>query len=216
MKASDLPELPSMDERAPAVPAATEQPANVRRPLPPFAAWLLAHRHVVALAAGVGLIVLFLLLPADEDSIVRYGYGGVFLTTLIATGSLVLPVPYLLVVAVAGTLLNPLLVGVVAGLASSLGELTGYLIGYAGLPLVRRGRGHERLERWVRQWGFSAVFILAVVPNPLFDVAGITAGTLGMPVRAFWLACFAGKTIRLAGIAWLASRAPGILAPWLG
>jgi membrane protein YqaA with SNARE-associated domain len=185
------------------------------RSLPPLVAWLLAHRHALALVAGLVLIAFFLVVHVDEDSVTRYGYVGVFLTTLVATGGLVLPVPYLVTVAAAGMVLNPLVVGLVAGFASALGEVTGYMVGYAGVPIVRRGRWHAATERWVRRYGFWAILALAAVPNPLFDLAGIAAGTLEMPLREFWLACFVGKTVRLAGIAWLASLAPGVLAPWL-
>ncbi|MBI4505157.1 MAG: VTT domain-containing protein [Chloroflexi bacterium] len=187
----------------------------VSRPLPPLVAWVLGHRHLLALAGGVTLLGLFALLPLDPEAFKRYGYVGVFVTTLIATGGLVLPMPYLLVVAAAGTVLNPLAVGLVAGLASAMGELTGYLVGFAGVPLIGRGRWYAAIERWVKRRGFWAILALSIVPNPLFDAAGIAAGTLAMPLREFWIACFCGKTLRLVAIAWLASLAPGVLERWL-
>lgn len=194
---------------------AADRPPVVRRALLPLLRWLVRQRHPLALVAGFALVGFFALLPIDPAAFQRYGYAGVFVTTLIATGGLVLPVPYLLVVAVAGTVLNPLAVGLVAGLASATGELTGYLIGFAGAPLISRGRWHTTADHWVKRCGFWAVFALAVVPNPLFDAAGVAAGTLGMPLRNFWLACFFGKTLRLVAIAWLASLAPGVLERWL-
>ena len=47
------------------------------------------------------------------------------------------------------------------------------------------------------------VFLLALVPNPVFDVGGVLAGALRMPVFRFLLACWAGKSVRLIAIALL-------------
>lgn len=200
------------------VPVATAYPAIAARPrrrVPRLVDWLLTHSHLLALAAGLTLVWFFGALVWDPEAVQRYGYLGIFVTTLIATGGIVLPVPYLLAVAAAGMVLNPLLVGLVAGLASALGELTGYLVGFAGLPIVRRSRWRASIERWVERRGFWAIFMLSVAPNPLFDAAGIAAGSLGMGIWSFLLACFLGKTLRLTFIAWLASRAPALLGPWL-
>lgn len=183
--------------------------------MPRAVVWALGHPHLLALVAALTLIWLFAAVLWDPEAARRYGYLGVFVTTLIATGAMVLPVPYLLAVAAAGTVLNPLLVGLVAGLASALGELTGYMVGFAGLPALRRGSWHASAERWVKRRGFWAVLLLSAAPNPLFDATGIAAGSLGMPVFSFWLACFLGKTARLTVIAWLASQAPAVLGPWL-
>ncbi len=46
-----------------------------------------------------------------------------------------------------------------------------------------------------------AVFVLAAIPSPLIDVAGLAAGALGMPWWKYWLACTAGKTVRFTLVA---------------
>jgi membrane protein YqaA with SNARE-associated domain len=40
------------------------------------------------------------------------------------------------------------------------------------------------------------IFVLAVIPNPVFDVAGIAAGALRMPVLRYLGAAAAGKVIK--------------------
>ena len=45
------------------------------------------------------------------------------------------------------------------------------------------------------------VFLLALIPNPVFDVGGMVAGTKQMPVLRFLLAGWAGKAIRLTLLA---------------
>ena len=48
----------------------------------------------------------------------------------------------------------------------------------------------------MKRWGPLAVFVLAFIPNPAFDIAGITAGALHMPVWQFLLAAWLGKSLR--------------------
>jgi membrane protein DedA with SNARE-associated domain len=48
----------------------------------------------------------------------------------------------------------------------------------------------------MRRHGSVTVFVLSAIPNPLFDLAGITAGMLRFPVWRFLVACFLGKTVK--------------------
>jgi membrane protein YqaA with SNARE-associated domain len=41
------------------------------------------------------------------------------------------------------------------------------------------------------------LFLLAAPPNPLFDVAGLTAGALGLPFWLFFVAVLLGRMIRM-------------------
>jgi membrane protein DedA with SNARE-associated domain len=50
--------------------------------------------------------------------------------------------------------------------------------------------------------GMLAIFLLAAIPNPIFDVGGLIAGVLKMPVWRFLLAAIIGKSIRLGFTAW--------------
>jgi membrane protein DedA with SNARE-associated domain len=54
----------------------------------------------------------------------------------------------------------------------------------------------------VRRWGLLTIFALAFIPGPVFDLAGIAAGTLRVPFRRFLLACLAGKLLRFIAVAW--------------
>jgi membrane protein YqaA with SNARE-associated domain len=44
---------------------------------------------------------------------------------------------------------------------------------------------------------FGVLFALAAPPNPLFDIAGITAGAMGLPFWMFFVAVFLARIIRL-------------------
>lgn len=126
----------------------------------------------------------------------NYGYLGVFFTTLLGSATVVLPVPGLAIVYVAGSVWNPVLVGLVAGVGDAMGEATGYLMGYAGQGLIENARLHRRFENWMRRNGFLTILVLSAVPNPFFDLAGIAAGAIRFPGRWFFVAALIGKSIK--------------------
>lgn len=131
----------------------------------------------------------------------RYGYLGVFLISLLGNATVILPAPSLAAVFAIGAVLNPALVGLVAGMGEALGELTGYLAGYGGRAIVEDRAAFQRMERWVRQYGIVMIFALSVIPNPFFDLAGIAAGVLRLPLWQFLLSCWGGKTLKTMAFA---------------
>jgi membrane protein YqaA with SNARE-associated domain len=165
---------------------------------PPYRAIL--RVSVVALVI-LSISAAILAAPIDYEALGNYSYLGVFLVTLITTGGLVLPVPYLAVILKAGTFLNPVAVALVAGVAASIGELTGYLLGCSGRELVNSGRWEQAVERWMQRHGFASIALFALIPNPAFDAAGIAAGALRYSVWRFVLACFVGKTAKFVLVA---------------
>ena len=40
------------------------------------------------------------------------------------------------------------------------------------------GRVSRRLVVWMRRRGWLLLFLMAFIPNPFFDLAGVTAGAL--------------------------------------
>ena len=131
----------------------------------------------------------------------RYGYLGVFITTLVGSATVILPVPALAIVYVGGSIWNPFLLGLVAGLGDAMGEATAYLAGYAGQGLIENVGLYKRFEDWMRRRGFLTVLVLSAIPNPFFDLAGIAAGASRFPGKRFFLAAWIGKTIKDLAIA---------------
>lgn len=125
------------------------------------------------------------------------GYLGVFLLTMTCSATLFLPVPAWGAVTAAGAFLHPVLLGLAAGAGAATGEFTGYMAGRSG-RLVMNGAS-ERVVGWLRSHferrAFLTLFVLSAVPNPLFDVAGLTAGSLGYSLWRYWLAVTLGKSI---------------------
>ena len=49
----------------------------------------------------------------------------------------------------------------------------------------------------MRRYGASPRFVLAAIPNPFFDLAGMAAGALRMPLLPFLFWCLLGKSIKM-------------------
>lgn len=145
----------------------------------------------------------FFYFDVDVTRLTAYGYVGLFLITFISAASVILPMPGLAAIIGGGAFLDPVLgipaplvVGVVAGLGEALGEFTGYAMGFGSSAIVQERRVYRTIESWMSRNGFVTLMALSAVPNPLFDVAGVAAGTVRMPVRRFFLATLIGKTIK--------------------
>jgi membrane protein DedA with SNARE-associated domain len=125
-----------------------------------------------------------------------YGYGGVFVISLI--GSLVpfLPLPYLFVVVLLSNSLDPMLLGLVSGIGGAIGKLTSYALGRAGYRLLGEARKKQMdsLRELLGRYGDLAVFAFALTPLP-DDVYYIPAGMIKMPLWRFMLANTAGKVL---------------------
>lgn len=132
-------------------------------------------------------------------------YIGIFLLMFLSSATIILPVPGLIGVPVAGMFLNPLLVGIVGGVGSALGELTGYFAGCGGRIAFEKNkrRMYKNMKRWMKRNGFLTIFVFAAIPNPFFDIAGVAAGALDYPVWEFLLACLAGKILKCVALAYL-------------
>lgn len=128
----------------------------------------------------------------------HWGYVGAFVISLIASATIVLPAPGIVVVIAMGAALNPILLGVVAGLGSAVGELTGYAAGRGGRALIptQNQKQFEQIQTLTRRYGPVLLAVLAAIPFPLFDFAGIVAGMLRMRVVNFFLAVAIGKSIK--------------------
>jgi membrane protein YqaA with SNARE-associated domain len=144
----------------------------------------------------------------QTDVLVRFGYPGVFVLSILANATLILPAPGLALVFGAGTLgLSPIGVGLAAGLGSTLGELSGYAAGYGGSVVVENRVVYERVRGWMNRYGPMVISVLAFIPNPFFDAAGAIAGALKMPMWQFLVYTAIGKTAKMVLIAYAGAGA---------
>jgi len=126
-----------------------------------------------------------------------YGYPGIFLISMLANASVILPLPGVFITSAMGAVFNPFWVAVWSGVGSAIGELSGYLAGYSGQPVVERARWHEAVEKWMKKYGEITILLMAIIPNPAFDVVGILAGAHKMPVGRFLFWCGMGEIIKM-------------------
>ena len=157
---------------------------------------------VMMLALSAAIIIAAFLLSDRVPGVESLGYPAVFLVSLFGNATLIVPVPAIAVVCTGGTILNPLLVGILGGTGQALGEMTGYIAGFGGQGFFQKGRYYQRINNWVERRGWVAIVILGLIPNPIFDIAGLAAGALRMPAWKFLAAAAAGKTIRAIAIAY--------------
>jgi membrane protein YqaA with SNARE-associated domain len=155
----------------------------------------LAGLIVVIVVMG-GILYLYKEYPGKIKELETYGYLGAFIIAALSAATIIVPVPGLLIIFTLGAVLNPLLLGVISGIGGTLGELTGYLLGYSGRAAIQNIKLYRRMEYWMRRWGGITLLVLAAIPNPVFDVAGAVAGALRFPVWKFCLYGGIGRIIK--------------------
>ena len=164
----------------------------------------------------VGIVTLSVLILTNADrlrALSGYGYAGVFILSALTNATIIIPAPSWIIPIAAATSLDPFWVGIVAGTGQTVGELTGYIAGASGKIIVEDRQRYERLSSLANRYGLWAFTVLAFIPNPVFDLAGITAGALGISVIRFFFAAWIGKTARAILLAY---GGYGILGRWFG
>jgi membrane protein DedA with SNARE-associated domain len=126
-----------------------------------------------------------------------YGYPGIFLVSILVNATIIVPVPGVLFTSAMGAVFNPFWVAIAAGLGAAIGELSGYLAGFSGQAVVENVKLYDRLKNWMKKYGDITILVLAFLPNPVFDVAGIIAGVLKMNFRKFLFYCALGKILKM-------------------
>jgi membrane protein DedA with SNARE-associated domain len=63
----------------------------------------------------------------------------------------------------------------------------------------------------MEKYGDITILVLAFIPNPLFDLAGMVAGILKMPVGKFLLYCVIGKILKMMMFAYAGNWVIGVI-----
>lgn len=158
--------------------------------------------RILILLAVIALSVFIFSIRDRAQELALYGYPGIFLLSFLAYATVLLPAPGVAVVFTMGAVFHPLGVAVAAGAGAALGELSGYMAGFGGQIVVEKAQVYDRLYGWMDRHGSVTVLILSALPNPFFDLAGVAAGALKMPVLHFLLWCWIGETIKMITFAY--------------
>jgi uncharacterized membrane protein YdjX (TVP38/TMEM64 family) len=175
---------------------------------------LLLIARILALIFVIAISVYIVFLPVEQaQKLENYGYWGIFLLSIISNATVLIPAPGLVIVFAWGAAFNPLLVGLAAGAGATIGELSGYLAGFSGQAVIENQKMYEKMVAWMERNGPLTVVLLAFIPNPVFDLTGIAAGALRMPVASFLFWALMGKTIKMLITAYAGAGVFSI--PWL-
>jgi membrane protein DedA with SNARE-associated domain len=131
----------------------------------------------------------------------QYSYLGVFLISLLGATSIFVPIPSTVVIFALGAakvsgnwLFDPLLLGLFAGLGATLGEFSGYLIGFGGRKVIgeKYKKKMDILMRLFKRFGPVVIFVFALTPLP-DDLLFIPLGVMRYSVVAAFIPAFIGK-----------------------
>ncbi|HUH97437.1 MAG TPA: VTT domain-containing protein [Anaerolineales bacterium] len=167
--------------------------------------------RILVLLFVIAISVYIFMIRDQAQKLAVYGYPGIFLISILANATVLIPAPGIAIVFAMGGVFNPLIVGLVAGAGAAIGELSGYLAGFSGQVVAEKTKIYERVEMWMQSYGMLTIFVLAAIPNPFFDLAGMSAGALKMPLGRFLASCLLGKIIKM----WVFAYAGAYSINWL-
>jgi membrane protein YqaA with SNARE-associated domain len=159
--------------------------------------WKLTALRIFAFVAVLALTAVLFYYRDQVARFEAFGYPGIFLISFFSNATIILPVPGILITSAMGTIFNPYGVALAAGSGATCGEISGYLLGFSGQGVIENKTWYERISRWMKKYGDVIVFLLALIPNPLFDIAGLVAGAMKMPLWRFLVWTWLGKTIKM-------------------
>lgn len=139
-----------------------------------------------------------------SDWAAQLGYLGAFVIGFLSSFTLFLPTPaFAVIFLMAAGGLNPIVLGVAAGLGSAAGELVGFGFGYGTRQLLVKKYKKElrNIEKLFQKYnGWLVIFVFAATPLP-FDLIGIFCGNVGYPFKRFMVPTIAGKIVKYLAIA---------------
>ena len=168
--------------------------------------------RILALVIVVGLVVGLFIFRRQLMGLQRYGYMGIFLISAASSATILVPIPAVALTTAMGAVFNPLGIAIASGLGAGVGELTGYMAGYSGGAVVENITYYNQLENWLKKHESLAeitILILAFIPNPLFDMAGVAAGALKVPLWRFLIPCTIGKILKMLMFSYAGSFGAG-------
>lgn len=154
---------------------------------------------------GLAIAAAVILLNDNIAALGNYGYLGVFIISALSSATIFIPAPGWAVVAAMATILNPIYVGIIAGIGSAIGELTGYMVGEGAIGLAHRKK-YEKFLVWIQKNDMLAILVFSFLPNPFFDIAGIAAGAAKVPAWRYVLFCAIGRSLRYVLLAMLTAQ----------
>lgn len=138
------------------------------------------------------------------------GLIGIFLVNFVSNASFFFSGPAFLTVIAGGDIYPPILVALAASLGAALGDMISFLFGFSGRNLTKQRLEKSKLLRFLeanfQKHGGIIVFLMALIPNPLFDAIGILAGIFNYPPMRFFIIMLVGRFLRYLLLAQISSK----------
>jgi membrane protein DedA with SNARE-associated domain len=172
----------------------------------------------ISLAVTIALSLLIIHHRSYIDQIAEWGYFGCFFINVLASGTLAMPGFGLVLTFTLGGVLNPAIVGAVAGIGEAIGAIGAYFTGYAGRGLFRDSKSslYLRFSNLIDRHGSKAVFLLASLITPIYYPFAVFVGMVHFGWLRFFLATWAGRTIKNMTVAYLGYFGLRSILQWLG
>ncbi len=137
-----------------------------------------------------------------------FGYLGVVVIGFLSSFLIFIPSPAWIAVFLLGAVMNPLLLGIAAGLGAAIGEMTGYGLGLGIEKLAERKKKgiKKQIMRIKKLFGRYQpdliIFIFAAAPILPIDAVGIFCGYIKYDKKRFFAMVLVGKILKYIIIAY--------------
>jgi len=172
----------------------------------------------ISLAVTIALSLLIIQHRSYIDQISEWGYFGCFFINVLTNGTFILPGFGIVITFTLGGVLNPAIVGAVAGIGEAIGATGAYFTGYAGRGLFRDHNSglYLRFSNIIDRHGSKAIFFISAVLSPFFYPFAVFLGMVRFGWVRFFLATWAGRTAKSMVLAYLGYFGLHSILHWLG
>ena len=173
----------------------------------------------ISVAVTVALSLFLIYHRSYIEQIAQWGYIGLFVISVLSNGTfMIFPGFAIVLTFTLGGVLDPAIVGAVAGIGEAIGAIGAYFTGYAGKGLLRdsNNRFYRRFSNIVDRHGSKAIFFVSAILSPIFYPFAIFLGMLRFGFVSFFLATWAGRTVKGMALAYLGYFGLGSILRWLG
>jgi membrane protein DedA with SNARE-associated domain len=172
----------------------------------------------ISLAVTVALSIFILQHRSYIEEIAGWGYFGCFFINVLTNGTFILPGFGIVLTFTLGGVLNPAIVGAVAGIGEAIGAIGAYFTGYAGRGLLRDSNSslYLRFNNIIERHGSKAIFFVSAVLSPFFYPFAVFLGMVRFGWVRFFLATWAGRTVKSMALAYLGYFGLRSILQWLG
>lgn len=160
------------------------------------------------------MVATFLILPRLVV-LGPWGYAAGFIINGLSSASVLIPGPGFPAVMMMAKELDPVLLGIAAGMGGTIGELTGYWLGAQGRETMQGNRFYDFILRAMQKLGGVIIFIFALLPMLPVDAAGVLAGASRYPLHKFLFYLALGKVGMSVALLYLTARAFEWAEPYL-